>query len=682
MSPDANQPIYAEIALNLPIPGLFTYQVPDHLSKIIQIGSRVLVPFRNKKRIGFIVNFTDKTDYKDTKPIDRSLDPYPALDKELMQLTQWVSEYYLCPLGEAIHAAAPPSGRGKYHISPEVLDIADLYEHHPVEMPEHLKPTEEQEKVLVNIQKSLDAGKFHVTLIYGVTASGKTEIYLQAISHTLALRKNALILVPEIGLTYQLIQRFRERFGDKIAVLHSGLVGKERTKEWRRIRHGEARVVIGVRSAVFAPVRQLGLIIIDEEHETTFKQENSPRYNARDVAVMRGKLVNATVLLGSATPSIESYYHALSKKYDLAELTQRIDNRLMPHCKMIDMRQEWDTPQGNQIISSTLQRAIALRLEKNEQVLLFLNRRGYSTILLCRSCGRVMNCHRCSVPLTFHQITHRMHCHYCGLRYNTLSKCPYCRAELIRYLGLGTQQVETEVEKLFPAARISRLDVDVTKKRGEYEHILENFISGKTDILLGTQMIAKGMDIPNVTLVGVINADMLLNLPDFRSAERAYALLTQVSGRAGRGDVPGEVLIQTYNPSHYSLQAVVKGERHPFYEKELRNRKKVLFPPYRRLLLILVQHVSQQHTKSIAEHIALIAKEQAQSEEYQSLEIFGPAPAPKIKLKNKYRYHVLIKGTQPTLMRTLYQNILNDLPHRVKLSGISITTDMDPLMIQ
>jgi primosomal protein N' (replication factor Y) (superfamily II helicase) len=675
---------YADIALNLPVPGLFTYGIPETLAGIVQVGSRVLVPFglKNKKLLGIVMGFKEQTEFKKTKNILRVLDPYPALDKELMQLTRWVSEYYLCPLGEAIHAAAPPPGRGKHHISAELLDKAELYEHHKFDFPTHLTPTAEQEKALKTVCESLDSQKFNVILLYGVTGSGKTEIYLQSIAHVLAQKKNALILVPEIALTYQLIQRFRERFGEKIAVLHSGLIGKERTKDWRRIRQGEARVIIGVRSAVFAPVRQLGLIIVDEEHETSFKQENSPRYNARDVAVMRGKFLNATVLLGSATPSLESYYHAQTKKYKLVELTQRIDNRLMPHCRIIDMRQEWDLPKGNQIISSSLQNAIVKRLEKKEQVLLFLNRRGFSTILLCRSCGKAVYCNRCSVPLTFHQVTMRAHCHYCGLRYNAPTQCSACGAELIRHLGLGTQQVETEVEKLFPAARTARLDVDVAKKRGEYEHVLENFITGKTDILLGTQMIAKGMDIPNVTLVGVINADMLVNLPDFRSAERAYALLTQVSGRAGRGNVPGEVLIQTYNPSHYSLQAVLKGERHTFYVRELRNRKKVFFPPYCRLLLILLQHSSQQHAKSIAEHIALILKEKIKAEEYQSVEVFGPAAAPKVKLKDKYRYHVLLKCTRSILMRELYEYVSAELPKRVKLSGVSISTDMDPLMIQ
>lgn len=684
MSTHEIQPLYADVALNLPVPDLFTYGVPETFTARVQIGSRVLVPFgsKDKKRLGLIVGLKDKTEFENTKDILRVLEPYPALDKELLQLTKWVSEYYLCPLGEAIHAAVPSAGRGKHHIPAELLDKAELYEHHKFDFLNHLPPTEEQEKALKIVYQSLDSKKFNVILVYGVTGSGKTEIYLQSIAHVLAQRKNALVLVPEIALTYQLIQRFRERFGEKIAVLHSGLMGKERTREWRRIRQGEARVVIGVRSAVFAPVRQLGLIIVDEEHETSFKQENSPRYNARDVGVMRGKFMNATVLLGSATPSLESYYHAQTKKYELVELTQRIDNRVMPHCRIIDMWQEWDLPKGNQIVSSSLQNAIAKRLEKREQVLLFLNRRGFSTILLCRSCGRAIHCNRCSVPLTFHQVTLRAHCHYCGLRYNAPSQCPSCGAELIRYLGLGTQQVESEVEKLFPAARIARLDVDVAKKRGEYEHVLENFITGKTDILLGTQMIAKGMDIPNVTLVGVINADMLINLPDFRSAERAYGLLTQVSGRAGRGNVPGEVLIQTYNPSHYSLQAVVKSERHPFYERELRNRKKVFFPPYCRLLLMQIQHTSQQHAKSIAEHIALIANERIKAEEYQSVDVFGPVAATITKIKNKYRYHVLLKCTRSTLMRELYEYIHSELPNRVKLSGVSLTSDMDPLMIQ
>lgn len=673
---------YAEVALNLPINELFTYEIPEEMHGAVCAGSRVLVPFRNKKVVGIVVRLSDKTDLETVKKVQNCLDSYPVLTPELLPMLEWVSDYYRCSLGEAIHAALPCLGKGKKHPLDKIPDLDELEAKYGYMEPEHKDPTPEQKNALEILKQKIDKGKFNVSLLYGVTGSGKTEIYLQAIARTLAQKKNALILVPEIALTYQLIKRFKERFGDKVAVLHSGLLGSHRMKDWRRVRMGEARVVVGVRSAVFAPVQRLGLVVVDEEHEMTFKQDNTPRYHARDVAIMRAKLNNASVILGSATPSLESYYNAVTGKYQMIELTQRIDNRKMPQCEIIDMRQEWDNQDGNQIISSPLHYEIRKRLDLKQQVILFLNRRGFSTILLCRGCGKTIFCNRCAVPLTYHKVTGKVHCHYCGLRKNPPTKCPVCGQELVKYLGLGTQQVEDEVIKLFPDAKVARLDLDITRKRGEYEKILDGFVSGETDILLGTQMIAKGMDIPNVTLVGVINADMLLSLPDFRSSERAYSLLTQVAGRAGRGTTPGKVIIQTYNPSHYALNAVVRNERHSFYEREIKFRKKLSFPPFKRMLLILFQHKIQAQSLSIAEHFAYLSREIVKGMEGPEVDILGPAAAPLHKLKNYYRYHVLMKSTHPGKMRDIYQQVMQDLPKQTRLSGTIIHLDMDPSVLQ
>jgi primosomal protein N' (replication factor Y) len=673
---------YAEVALNLPINELFTYEVTEEMQGPVCAGSRVLVPFRNKKVVGVVVRLSEKTDLDSVKKVQNCLDPYPALTPELLPMLEWVSDYYQCSLGEAIHAALPSLGKGKKHQLDKIPDLDELEAEYEFVEPDHKDPTPEQRNALEILTQKIDKGKFNVSLLYGVTGSGKTEIYLQAIARTLAQKKNALVLVPEIALTYQLIKRFKERFGDKVAVLHSGLLGSHRMKDWRKVRMGEARVVVGVRSAVFAPVQRLGLVVVDEEHEMTFKQDNTPRYHARDVAIMRAKLNNASVILGSATPSLESYYNAVTGKYQMIELTQRIDNRKMPQCEIVDMRQEWDNQDGNQIISSPLHNEIRKRLDLKQQVILFLNRRGFSTILLCRGCGKTIFCTRCAVPLTYHKVTGKVHCHYCGLRMNPPTKCPVCGQELVKYLGLGTQQVEDEVFKLFPDAKVARLDLDITRKRGEYEKILDGFVSGEIDILLGTQMIAKGMDIPNVTLVGVINADMLLSLPDFRSSERAYSLLTQVAGRAGRGTTPGKVIIQTYNPSHYALNAVIRNERHPFYEREIRFRKKLNFPPFKRMLLILFQHKVQAQSLSIAEHFAYLSREMAKGMEGTEVDILGPAAAPLHKLKNYYRYHVLLKSTNPGKMRDIYRQVMEELPKQTRLSGTVIHLDMDPSVLQ
>ena len=412
----------------------------------------------------------------------------------------------------------------------------------------------EQIKEMITGQKTAERQQ-HVQLLYGVTGSGKTEVYLQAIDHVLSLGKGAIVLVPEISLTPQTVERFQSRFGERIAVLHSHLSEGERHDEWHRIKRGEADIVIGARSAVFAPVNDLGLIVVDEEHESSYKQEDSPRYNARDVAVMRGHLQGCAVMLGSATPSLESWHNAQTEKYALSILPKRADNRKMPHMQIVDMRIETERTGHVNVFSQDLMTAIQHRLDNAQQTILFLNRRGFSTSLVCPHCGHVVMCDNCSVSYTYHREDDRLHCHICGAERKRPEKCPSCQDPAFKFTGIGTQRIEKIVAKCFPHAKAQRIDADVTTKKDSYERILGDFKTGKTDILIGTQMIAKGLHFPNVTLVGIVYADLSLHMPDFRAGERTFQLLAQVAGRAGRGDVSGQVIIQTYTPHNPSVQA-------------------------------------------------------------------------------------------------------------------------------
>lgn len=629
---------YIEIAVDVPIHSLFTYILPDEYQDFVHIGSLVSVPFRKMMKRGVVVRILDTTDVKNPKPILGIEQPNISLSKNILKLLLWMSDYYQCPVGEAVFAAIPKltkKSEKKSTLTDEFPLLSTI---------KHQTLTPEQNEVMIQLLKKLNHSHFNVNLIYGVTGSGKTELYLHAIHNILNQGKGILVLVPEITLTYQLINRIKERFGNWVAVLHSGLTGSVRSDEWWRAQRGEARIVVGVRSAVFAPVKNLGLIIIDEEHENTFKQDNNPRYHARDVAIMRAKIESASIILGSATPSMESYYNALLKRYTLYDLSIRIDNRPMPKYKVIDMRKEINKGTSTStIISPSLNSMMRDKLINDEQVLLFLNRRGYSTVLMCRACGKAYQCNHCSVPMTYHKSTHRLLCHYCGLVSIPPDSCENCGSGMIKYLGTGTQQVEECVQKLFPEYLLNRLDVDVSKKRGVTQKILKSFIQGETKILLGTQMIAKGIDISTVTLVGVINADQLLNLIDYRSAERAYALLTQVAGRAGRGTSPGLVAIQTFNPNHHALCAVINGERHEFYRRELRLRHKLGFPPYQRLALSVYHHRKEETCFSQAAEFARTVRQLILEEPDTPIEVLGPSFATIQKIKDKYRCHVLMK---------------------------------------
>jgi primosomal protein N' (replication factor Y) len=517
-------------------------------------------------------------------------------------------------------------------------------------------------------------------LLHGVTGSGKTEIYLQAIRLALERHRSAIVLVPEISLTPQTVEGFRSRFAEMheiVAVLHSHLSKGERHDEWHKIHSGRARIVIGARSAIFAPLKNLGLIIVDEEHETTYKQEEAPRYHARDVAVVRAKLEKCAVVLGSATPSLESYHNTIIGKYDLATLTQRVDDQQMPLMRIVDLRQERRKEKIAPIISEKLSQAITDRLEKREQTILFLNRRGFSTSLLCSNCGEARECPNCSVALTFHRYpvaAGRLSCHLCGHTAAVPKKCPACGKDALIYAGFGTEKVESTVSQMFPKAIVRRMDADSMTRKEAYRDTLRNFRAGKIDILVGTQMIAKGLHFPNVTLVGIINADLALHLPDFRAGERAFQLLTQVAGRAGRGERRGEVFVQTYTPFSPSIQFARHHDFGGYFQQELEFRERCDFPPFKHAILITVRSAHEGRAKLSAETLVRRLKESLASEFILS----DATPAPLEKLQGQFRFHILLRGEAIVRLSRLVRETLEKLPLP---EDVLATVDVDPYQL-
>ena len=538
-----------------------------------------------------------------------------------------------------------------------------------------LRLTDDQRKALELCNAAIDNPEKPV-LIHGVTGSGKTEIYLQAIEYALHQGKDSIVLVPEIALTPQTVERFRARFqNQQITVLHSNLSAGERHDQWHKIRDGQSHIVIGARSAVFAPVQALGLIVIDEEHETSYKQEEAPRYNARDVAIMRAKIEHAAVVLGSATPALESFYNARRGRYTLASLPTRVDNQKMPIMRIIDMRQEVIRQKGWHVLSRKLVAAIQARLDKHEQVILFLNRRGYSTHLFCPKCGYVANCPNCSVSLTYHRKAMQLLCHLCGHVGIVPKNCPECRDPSFRFAGMGTEKVESSIQKTFPKARVQRMDSDMMTRKTLYREILGAFRVGKIDILVGTQMIAKGLHFPNVTLVGIIHADMALHLPDFRAGERTFQLLVQVAGRAGRGDVEGEVIVQTFTPHKEAIQFARQHDFIGFYESEIEFREELKYPPVSRLICVTTR--SRSDTKALFFAEALTRELQKRIPHAQAI-VAGPTPAPLAKVQNQYRFQVMLR-TQHIMqvIEALSQTLASLKPP----ADVSIAVDVDPVSL-
>lgn len=532
-----------------------------------------------------------------------------------------------------------------------------------------------QQAAFQQIHEAIQAKRFQTFLLHGVTGSGKTEVYLTAIETALAEGRSALLMVPEIALTPQMAGQFFSRFGDRVAILHSAFTDVERTGQWRRIRSGAASVVVGTRSGVFAPVQNLGLIVVDEEHDGSYKQEENPRYNGRDVAIVRAQGAGACVVLGSATPSLESRYNAEKGKYTLLELPGRIESRPMPNVELIDMRQEFLETRKQETFSRKLIEALGQRVESGEQTIVLLNRRGFSSFVACRACGERVQCINCSLTLTYHKRDRRLLCHYCGYAEKVPSLCPKCSSEHIYFLGIGSERVEEELHRAFPAARIARLDRDTVTGKRQYETILQDFREGSYDMLVGTQMIAKGHDIPNVTLVGVVAADLGLGMPDFRAAERTFQLLTQVAGRAGRGSLPGIVLVQTINPEHYAVRLAAAQDYQGFYVKELNFRRMMHYPPFSAMANVLVRSEKKEMAMRMSTELGFLLNPPP-----EKLRVMGPAEAPVPRLKNEYRYQFLIKAASRKALNELLQKIRNFAAEH-KWGATALVIDVDPLTL-
>jgi primosomal protein N' (replication factor Y) len=646
----------------------------------------------------------------------RALPPageFPKLPKRQQEVWNIIEERREMPLQELVELCETTpmtvrklEDRGLVEVAPQISE-RDPYarEHILPSQPLALNPA--QETALQKIMDAMDRSRSNLKpqsstfLLHGVTGSGKTEVYLQALAHALANGQGAIVLVPEISLTPQTVERFKARFSSGklqtlVAVLHSHLSAGERHDEWHKIRQGRARIVIGARSAIFAPVEPLGLIIVDEEHEHTYKQEEAPRYHARDVAIMRGQMENAVVVLGSATPSMESYYNCKKSKYTLLELPERVDDQKMPHVRVVDMRQAAHKEKGIPIFSPQLKEAITQRLERKEQTILFLNRRGYSTSLQCPKCGYVAQCPNCSLPLTYHRIDQRLSCHICGHNEKVPPVCPNekCKNPDIRYAGTGTQKVEETLARLFPHARTRRMDADTMKRKDDYRKVLGDFRTGKTDILVGTQMIAKGLHFPNVTLVGIIYADLALHQPDFRAGERTFQLLTQVAGRAGRGDVEGEVFVQAFSPFHPAIQYARRHDFTGFYDQEIEFREQLKYPPASRVALLTLKGRNEDKVKFSAEHLrkvleSTVHRPQSAGDsagakfdrglkpaDFRDLILAGPAPAPLLRAEQFYRYQIMLRTRAMSKLSQALAKIIGTL---ALPDDVTLAVDIDPV---
>ena len=809
-------PAFCDVALPVPLDMAFTYKIAD---VVPVIGGRVLVPFRKDRLAGVVTALHDRQPDVQTKTVLEVLDSEPVLDATLMQLGQWISQYYLAPIGEvfrtmlplaaeikkakvyriteagqeALHASATTgsSRRSRQEIDAQMLEYAVL--DHLAMSGDVLEGTirsatganrqtldnlvrkkwiaredastardarrtiqiavlkeasgklnENQQKILAalqqaggrlaveqirnltvprstlqtlvkrgivelieeaaefsvsslkrrgpahldfifnaqqraaldTIQQAVEKKTFSVSMLHGVTGSGKTAVYLAAMQAVLESGRSAILLVPEIGLTPAAAANLHQVFGDQVAILHSALTGDERAEQWHRIRRGEARIVVGTRSAVFAPVSNLALLVVDEEHDSSYKQEEVPRYHGRDVAVMRGKLSNATVVLSSATPSVESYHNAQTGKYGLIELTERVERRPLPEVEVEDMRFEFQQMGQDRLFSRQLVQEVSERLERGEQAMILLNRRGYSSIVLCRACGETLQCKNCSIAMTFHKSGYRMECHYCGYRRPVPKVCPACSSEYIYFLGAGSEKVEERLHEAFPQARIGRLDRDTVRTRHDFERVLNQFHAGEINLLVGTQMIAKGHDVHGVTLVGVVGADYALGFPDFRAAERTFQLLTQVAGRAGRGETPGKVILQTFYPEHYAIKFAQQHDYRSFYDKEIRYRKWMHYPPFTALANVLVRSDKLDQTLKWTGQLGRWF-EAARNE---GVRVLGPSVAPIMRLKRDYRYHFILKGNGRDKLNQALKKMLA-FAETEKISRTNLIVDMDALSL-
>ena len=712
----------------------FMYRVPSSLMNKIGVGYRVKVPFGNRSLEGFVLEIVKDNDLVteyEVRDILEVIDSYQVLNDEMLKLGKYISEVTLCSLIMAYQLMLPKALKAsektnikikmiKYmslNVSKEevrkYLDkcrfegqreiIEQLLGEDRVvvtKMSSNIKTLEkkgiikieqeegyrykyinhnedkkvilnkEQEKVVSEVVSNLNSNLIY--LLYGVTGSGKTEVYMNIISRVIAERKQAIMLVPEISLTPQIVSRFVARFGERVAILHSGLSDPERDDEYRKIKENKVSIVVGARSAIFAPVKNLGIVIIDEEHSTSYKQDNYPRYDAKDIAIWRGKYNNCPIVMGSATPTLESFARAGNKVYKLLVLTKRAGKGELPLVNIVDMKQE--LRKGNFIFSELLKNKIQERLDKKEQVILLLNRRGYSSMLTCGNCGETFKCPRCDISLTYHKTSDIMRCHYCGYALKRPRKCPKCGCEKIKDFGLGTERLEEELKKMYNDIRVVRMDMDTTSRKGMHEKIINDFGEHKYDVLLGTQMIAKGLDFPLVTLVGVINADTSLNVPDFRSAERTFELLCQVSGRAGRGDMKGEVVIQTYNDTNYSIVLSQKHDYINFYKEEMKLRKQLKYPPYYYLTLIKIStkdyDMGFREANKIGDYLRYRLN--------QEYVVLGPTMANVFKINNIYSFQCIIKYRDDTLLKV----VLKEIDKQYKINDkVKVEVDINPIRL-
>lgn len=641
--------VFAEVALDLntrQIDQPFTYEIPEALESQIERGTRVRVNFGHRIEEGWVVALSSQHDLPEPpKPILEVVAPAEELGSDRLELAMWLSRRYLCPVGLALRSltrhskGARTPGRTWDRALADCLPagVGEVWPAHP---PERL--TAGQVQAINAILPSLGRRSFQVYLLFGVTGSGKTEVYLRAMEKAIGVGRDCLLMVPEIILTPQVIDSVYSRLGSRTILWHSGLTAKQRREAWQRVRDGSPCAVVGTRSAVFLPFRDLGLIAVDEEQEVAFKQESDPKYHVRDVAFRLGRQRGSTVILGSATPSVESFYWAERGYYRMVEMGERVKSNL-PSVDIVDMRQEIRQGQAG-LFSHKLLQELEACLHRGSQAILFLNKRGYYRSLVCQSCGYTLFCPRCSVPLTYHGATKTMNCHYCGYQAELAPHCPQCGSKPFLGRGAGTQRVEAELGRQFPGIRVLRLDTDAATSR-KYRELLQQFSRGQADVLVGTQMVAKGLHLPNVSLVGIISADTLLTMPDFRSAERSFQLLTQVAGRAGRGDNLGKVVIQTFNPRHRAIQAAASQDYRRFYQEEIKFRKQGGYPPYSKLLRVLVTGKDEEQAKNLAVWLANKVRQRSEGAAKQ-IEVLGPAPAPIFRIRNRYRWQMLIKGSK------------------------------------
>lgn len=664
---------FLEIALKIPQNTLFTYSyIPEESGKKSfepEVGKRAEVRFGNQNLTGFIVSVSDRIPEncpvgpEKIRPVKKIIDSAPLFTPELFEIAKWISRYYLCTIGEAIFTMIP--SRGKRETSAPGFSFSDELSGSGAK-----ELSEEQENAVRSVIKSAKEKKADYHYLYGKTGSGKTEVFLQAAEYLLSQGKGVIYLVPEIGLTPQVVESVTERFGNTAAVLHSGLTPSQKLNEWKKIMRREARIVVGARSAVFAPVPDLGLIIIDEEHDGSYKSGETPRYHARQTAMFRASKLNIPLVMGSATPSVEAWKLMEEGKLVRHTLTKRLAGGKMPEIKTIDLSKT----QNSGCISDELENEIRKTLSQKKQTILFLNRRGFTHFFRCNTCGFELKCKNCSVSMTYHKFENRLRCHYCGWSTFPPSICPQCSSIDIGYSGFGTEYIENETKTKFPEAKVLRLDTDSLTKKGELSEKLDAFRKGEYDILLGTQMVAKGLNFPNLQLVGVILADTGLHLPDFRAAERTFALITQVSGRAGRFFPDGKVFVQTYNPFKEPIKFACEGKTDEFYKHELSERKMLMFPPYSRLVRLVFRSMSQKKAESCAEGAAAILSESIGNKG----EAIGPAECPVFMQSNNYRYQILLRSNNISVLQKAAENLLYNYTHS---SQVYIECDVDPVSL-